>query len=200
MVKNTSGGKHKNQARKHLIPNTQQRLRTAMQEGEVYAISTKMLGNGQFYATILSSGKYRAKECTVVIRGKFRGRGKRGNIVNMGTVVLVGLREWTSEDRTDNFVCDLLEVYNDADKERLCSGGELTHADTNIVQWTGGFGSSSSSAASGAVDAGFHFATQEELDAVAFLDTLQSSSSSGGSHGSTFIGGDMFDDINVDDI
>ena len=46
-----------------------------------------------------------------VIRKKFRGRHKRGNIIQLDTKVLVGLRDWeiTAEDKKDK--CDLLEVY-----------------------------------------------------------------------------------------
>jgi hypothetical protein len=55
------------------------------------------------------------------IRGKFRGRGKKDNLVKNNTWLLVGLREWDSskETRTKMQDCDLLEVYNDEDKEEL---------------------------------------------------------------------------------
>jgi len=54
------------------------------------------------------------------IRGKFRGRGKRDNMITNGKWVLVGIRDYESEKaagKLDN--CDLLDVYSDQDKERL---------------------------------------------------------------------------------
>jgi hypothetical protein len=56
------------------------------------------------------------KERRCVIRGKFRSsRGKRDNFISKGSWVLVGVRDWSS----DNQVCDLLEVYNENDKIKL---------------------------------------------------------------------------------
>jgi hypothetical protein len=56
------------------------------------------------------------------IRGKFRGRGKRDNMISNGRWILIGLRDYESEKaggKLDN--CDLLDVYSDQDKERLKS-------------------------------------------------------------------------------
>jgi hypothetical protein len=50
-----------------------------------------------------------------IIRNKFKGRGKRDNILDSGSWVLVGMREWASKQDT----CDLLEVYNDGERDRL---------------------------------------------------------------------------------
>lgn len=112
MVKNIYGGnKHKSQGRKFTVK-VSHKLRTA-EEGELYAIVTKMLGSGMFYCHCIDD--------TVrlgYIRGKFSGRGKRDNIVEPGKWVLVGEREWESKDKVDK-KCDLLEVYNDLDKEKL---------------------------------------------------------------------------------
>ena len=53
------------------------------------------------------------------MRNKFRGRGKRDNQISVGTWLLVGLRDFETviEGKIEN--CDLLEVYNDSEKERL---------------------------------------------------------------------------------
>ena len=80
MVKNFKGGKHKNMARKHLVSNSSNKIRLSEDAFEVYAVATKMLGNGRFYAKRLS-GKYRGIECIGIIRGKFKGKGKRNNDV-----------------------------------------------------------------------------------------------------------------------
>ena len=70
------------------------------------------------------------------IRGKFRGRGKKDNLLTPGTWVLIGLREWennttSSTDGKPSQKCDLLEVYGDMDKERLRS---TIHVDWTIFQ------------------------------------------------------------------
>jgi initiation factor 1A len=116
MVKNVHGGnKHKSQARKNTVKTTN-KLRIAEDEGELYAIVTKILGNGMFYAHCIDNIQRLA-----YIRGKFSGRGKRDNSIEVGRWVLVGEREWDigTSDKTKKLKCDLLEVYNDLDKEKL---------------------------------------------------------------------------------
>ena len=119
MVKNTTGGnKHKGQARK-LVTNFKQttRLRLAEEEGEIYAQVTKMLGNGMCHVICIDK---QTRLC--IIRGKFRGRGKRDNTLKIGTWLLIGIREWEIEkiaSEKDLQKCDLLEVYTELDKERL---------------------------------------------------------------------------------
>lgn len=125
MVKNTHGGSgHKKFARKFTSGvKINNKLRVSEEEGEIYAIVTKMLGNNMFHCFcidgILRLGR---------IRGKFTGRGKRDNIVEGGKWVLIGLREWdVSSEKSSNLAkgktkmqeCDLLEVYSDMDKQRL---------------------------------------------------------------------------------
>ena len=116
MVKNTQGGnKHKGQARKHVISNKQaNKLRVAEEEGEIYAQVVKMLGNGMCHVTTNKGVLY-----LCIIRGKFRGRGKRDNLIKNGTWILVGLRDFESEKKGEMAKCDLLEVYSDSDKDRL---------------------------------------------------------------------------------
>jgi initiation factor 1A len=118
MVKNTFGGnKHKSQARKFTTVKASNKLRIAEVDGEVYSVVTKMLGNGMFYAHGIDGLKRLGH-----IRGKFSGRGKRDNIVETGKWVLLGEREWDIyKEKSDKQIikCDLLEVYNELDKERL---------------------------------------------------------------------------------
>jgi len=106
MVKNVSGGKRaKAVGRKHegAAPS---RLRTAADPAELYAIVTKMWGNGLVQVTCADGV---SRQC--VIRQKFRGRRARDNRVALGSGLLVGLREFeTLQDK-----CDLLEVYSEAD-------------------------------------------------------------------------------------
>ena len=124
MVKNTHGGSgHKKFARKNTTGPKSNRLRTSEDEGEIYAIVTKLLGNGMFHCHCID-----VKVRLGHIRGKFSYRtGKRDNMVQVGKWVLVGLREWDTSDsssciskQNEKFSqCDLLEVYTDTDKQRL---------------------------------------------------------------------------------
>jgi translation initiation factor IF-1 len=116
MVRNDAGGnKGKGLARKHVNASkggASKQLRVATDEAEKYAVVSKMLGNGMCYVSLLD-GSVGNKLC--IIRNKFKGRGKRDNILDSGSWVLVGLREWSSKQDT----CDLLEVYNDGERDRL---------------------------------------------------------------------------------
>ena len=99
MVKNTTGGnKAKGFARK-TFTKASNALRLSNDEAEVYAQVIKVLGGAM---------------CHVV------GRGRRDNFIEIGTWVLVGMREWEKEPSKGKLLnCDMLEVYNDHDKERL---------------------------------------------------------------------------------
>jgi initiation factor 1A len=117
MVKNTGGNKTKGQARKFITAPKSNILRISEDDCEVYAQVTKTLGNGMCHVICID-------EITRLchIRGKFRGRGKRDNTINNGSWILVGLREWELEKKSDGKKlqnCDLLEVYDNSDKEKL---------------------------------------------------------------------------------
>ena len=117
MVKNTTGGsKTKGQARKFAnAPRQSSNIRLSNDECEVYAQVTKMLGNGMCHVLCID-GKIRLCH----IRGKFRGRGKRDNLIGNNSWLLIGLREWESEkDEKKMQNCDLLEVYSPIDVDRL---------------------------------------------------------------------------------
>ena len=120
MVKNKKGGSgHKKIARKNVAPKGgyNKKLRKAMEEGEMYARVTAMLGGG--HARIICAD---GKERTLVIRGKFRGRNKRDNTLKINTFVLVGLQSVSfgaviQKGKMEK--ADLLEVYKDGQKEEL---------------------------------------------------------------------------------
>ena len=116
MVKNTCGGnKAKGQARKFISVKSKE-IRTSKDEAEIYAQNIRTLGNGMCHV-LCADGITRLCH----IRGKFRGRGKKDNMVKNNTWLLVGLREWDkSKDAKSKMQdCDLLEVYGDEDKEEL---------------------------------------------------------------------------------
>ena len=121
MVKNSTGGnKSKKQGRKYATPNEmtsggqQQKVRRAVEVGEMYAAITKIFG-GTSCKIICIDGITR--DC--IIRRKFNSAGgKRQNMLSIGTWVLVGLRDWEVRTNGDQ-KCDLLEVYSASEKDRL---------------------------------------------------------------------------------
>lgn len=115
MVKNTHGGnKSKGFARKNLVKGSSS-LRVSQNEFEIYAQVTKICG-GAICQVVNLNGI----NMTCHIRGKFRGRGKRDNLIASGTWLLVGLREWEKEASNGKLLnCDVIEVYSESDKDRL---------------------------------------------------------------------------------
>jgi hypothetical protein len=63
-----------------------------------------------------------------IIRGKYRGRGKRDNEIRVRSIIMVGLREWETHFENSKKLekCDLLEVYSDYDVERLKKSADIT--------------------------------------------------------------------------
>ncbi len=109
MVKNTQGGsKHKGLARKLVnAPTAKPRLSEC--DDECYAVVTKMLGNGMCHVD-LSYQSNIIRNVVCHIRGKFRGRNKKNNIVQTNNFVLVGLRTWDSTIKH----CDLMFTFSDS--------------------------------------------------------------------------------------
>ena len=175
MVKNTHGGSgHKKFARKHTSGAKSNKLRVSEDEGEIYAIVTKMLGNGMFHCHCID-GTLRLGH----IRGKFTGRGKRDNMVEGGKWVLIGLREWDIPSEKSSSIskgkekiqqCDLLEVYSDLDKQRLReSVSEDWHIlDTNDVSKVN-LGEAS------AIGDDFVFGTDRDFERDRLIQEMQSS-------------------------
>lgn len=117
MVKNDKGGnKSKKVGRKFISAPVDKKVRLAEEEGELYAVVTKMLGNGMFYVNDVEG-----KERLVIMRNKFRGRGKSDNMVALGSWVLIGVREFESSSTKPKH--DLLEVYNEVEKQKLKRSG-----------------------------------------------------------------------------
>jgi translation initiation factor 1A len=115
MVKNFGGNKSKKQGRKFVgDPKASKEVRVPENEFEIIASVNKDYGNGRCQATCIDG-----KERICIIRNKFRGRGKKDNLVSIGTWVLIGKRNWeTSRDgKLEN--CDLLVVYREDEKKKL---------------------------------------------------------------------------------
>lgn len=119
MVRNQFGGnKAKAFARKDLS-RRKDHFRMAVDEGEIYAQAVKVLGGNMASAIDVNGNPLR-----VHIRGKFRGKGKRDNFIGPNVWLLVGLHGWEGEKKTssggaDIRNCDVLEVYNESDKQKL---------------------------------------------------------------------------------
>ena len=109
MVKNTTGGsKHKGMARKLVNAPISNKIRFSEDDDECYARVVKMLGNGMCHVNLLHKDII-CENVVCHIRGKFRSRNKKNNLVSVGSVLLVGIRSWTSKIND----CDLLYIYND---------------------------------------------------------------------------------------
>jgi hypothetical protein len=117
MVKNSGGGnKTKKQARKNVAPVDESSIkaRFSTDPDEIYACCAKLLGNGTCRVMCIDG-----KERHCIIRNKFRGRGRRGNVLNTGTWCLVGRRDFEKIQEGKLEKTDLLEVYGDIEKKLI---------------------------------------------------------------------------------
>lgn len=140
MVKNSFGGnKAKRGARKNAnVDSTARQLRLIEDPCESYAIITKILGGGMCEATC-----YDGKQRLCVIPGKFKGRGRSSNRVEIGKWVMVGIRDWEVRSNGSQ-KCDLMHVYSDGEKEKLLSKSDINFAHLISVMKTTGDKSSAS--------------------------------------------------------
>lgn len=116
MVKNTKGGKNaKKFGRKFANqgggPSV---LRMSKDPAEIYACCSKIYGGANIEVKCVDG-----VDRLCIMRNKFRGRGKRDNVIAVGTWLLVGLRDFETVKEGKRENCDLLEVYKDYDKEKL---------------------------------------------------------------------------------
>ena len=110
MVRNTLGGNRmKSQARKNFVSGggngetVSQKTRLSQNEFEKYAEVIRLYGNGRILIRTQDN-----IEMQCVIRNKFRGKSKRDNHILLGTILLIGIRQW----QTIQNICDVLEVYD----------------------------------------------------------------------------------------
>ena len=108
-------------AHKHAVKSTKSGLRISQNKSEIYGVVKRLNGN-TFDVTCIDE-----KERRCFIRGKFKGRGKRDNIIEVDKWVLVGLREFQQvpselvlvNGKKEMEMCDLLEEYSSSEKETL---------------------------------------------------------------------------------
>jgi translation initiation factor IF-1 len=146
MVKNEKGGCNgKKVAHKHAVKSTKSGLRISQNKSEIYGVVKRLNGN-TFDVMCIDD-----KERRCFIRGKFKGRGKRDNIIEVDKWVLVGIREFqqapnenaiksNSKGKKEMEMCDLLEVYSSGEKDTLkrthgifMKESELSRASTTVV-------------------------------------------------------------------
>jgi len=209
MVRNLTGGSHaKSQARKNVVPRGggSGTLRVAQEEGEIFAEVEKMLGGSNCHVKC-TDGVIRL----CVIRGKFRGRGKRDNVLAVGSLVMVGMRDYESskgKDKMEN--CDLLEVYRDADKVRIRSMVKIDWSKLPVIGCTGTTGTIGAGAAGASTEipsdyGDILFMTEDQLEIERLTLEQEANIAArtmavlpGSDNGTLF--GDDDDNVDVDDI
>ena len=121
MVKNQGGNKSKKGARRLMVAvqNKNVREKDPNESCEMYAYMMKLYG-GANCEVLCEDGVTRM----CVIRSKFRGRSKQDNLLTVGTIILVGLRDWEVRhpDKKEN--CDLLCVYREDEKIKLIANAD----------------------------------------------------------------------------
>jgi len=121
MVKNQGGNKSKKGARRLMVATQTKHIREKdpKESCEMYAYMMKLYGGANCEA-LCEDGVTRM----CVIRSKFRGRSKQDNLLTVGTIILVGLRDWEVRhpDKKEN--CDLLCVYREDEKLKLIATAE----------------------------------------------------------------------------
>ena len=111
-------------AHKHAVKSTKSGLRISQNKSEIYGTVKRLNGN-TFDVTCIDD-----KERRCFIRGKFKGRGKRDNIIEVDKWVLIGIREFqqapgenaiksNSKGKKEMEMCDLLEVYSSGERDAL---------------------------------------------------------------------------------
>ncbi len=116
--KNSFGGnKTKKAARKNLKDgdNFNKKIRYIINsDEELYAIVTKIVGNGM--CNVICHDNI---ERLCIIRQKFSGRNKQRNLISVGSWVIVGKRTWESVKQNKLEKCDLLEIYDNSEKQKF---------------------------------------------------------------------------------
>jgi translation initiation factor IF-1 len=132
MVKNFGGNKSKKQGRKFVgDPKASKALRLPENDDEILATIIKIYGHGMCDTACIDG-----VERICIIRNKFRGRGKKDNLVKIGTWVLIGKRAWETVTDGKKEKCDLLEVYRDEDKKKLIQNCDKNF--TELIKKTNG--------------------------------------------------------------
>jgi len=110
MVRNTTGGsKTKSFARKSVTAAVVADYKPT-DELERVATVTKMYGNGMCQVLTQDAPQL---DLMCHIRGKFRGRSKKHNMIGLNSKVVVGLRDWESPYKNSDLI-SVLSTYQDS--------------------------------------------------------------------------------------
>jgi len=110
MVKNTTGGTGTKALARKNQSQSSNRIQLSQDPLEVYGYVSKMFGNGMCEITLNDD-----KKMIGHIRGKFRGKQKRNNLLTVSSMVLVGLRDWENPIKN----CDIMVIYDDNQVEQM---------------------------------------------------------------------------------
>lgn len=104
MVKNMKGGKGAKSMARKSVASSASGFPIPTSDMEHLAVVNKMFGPS--CDVLLLDGT----KLLCHIRNKFKGRHKSGNLITIGSIVLIGYREWEPDTARKN--CDLLFVYD----------------------------------------------------------------------------------------
>jgi initiation factor 1A len=110
MVKNTTGGHHKNIARKNQQKSSHFSIQKSTNEFEKYAVVLKVNGNGRFNVKTMDG-----LDLMLSLSSRFKGKNRKDNNVELGRFVLIGLRDYENPHKN----CDLLYLYGPNEVEEL---------------------------------------------------------------------------------
>jgi translation initiation factor IF-1 len=111
MVRNTSGGsKTKSFARKSIQPTASIIDYSPKDELEKIAVVTKLYGNGMCQVITADSPQL---DLMCHIRGKFRGRSKKHNMLSVNSRIVIGLRDWENPYKNADLI-SVLSTYEDS--------------------------------------------------------------------------------------
>ena len=121
MVRNTIGGSRtKSFARKNAGPVSTVDY-TPKCDLEKVAVVTKLYGNGMCQVLTTDSPQL---DLLCHIRGKFRGRSKKQNMITMNSRIVIGLRDWENPYKN----CDLISVMSSYEDTSVTYGSRNTTA------------------------------------------------------------------------
>lgn len=100
MVKNSGGSKAKSFARKNFVDSSP--LRLILSPDERYAVVLKLFGGSICQVLSHDNIIYNA-----IIRGKLRGKSKRSNFISVSSLVIISIRDFSSQNTSD-----IVHVYS----------------------------------------------------------------------------------------
>jgi hypothetical protein len=119
MVRNTTGGsKTKSMARKSTTPTTIVVDYIPKDALERVAKVTKMYGNGMCQVVTQDHPQL---DLMCYIRGKFKGKSKKHNMISLNSKVVIGLRDWENPYKNSDLI-SVLSSYDDPMSTSNCGG------------------------------------------------------------------------------